>query len=69
MLLHIVALVFVLAEGQIVSADDQYFLRNVWQKVQKDNNKTFKAEWVFGSTSNSNKHKEEDPGKGERRTL
>ena len=44
MLVHIVALVFVLAEGQIVSADDQYFLRNVWQKVQKENNKTFKAD-------------------------
>ena len=44
MLVHIVALVFVLAEGQIVSADDNYFLRNAWQKVQKENNKTFKAD-------------------------
>ena len=44
LLVHIVALVFVLAEGQIVSADHQYFLRNVWQRVQKENNKTFKAD-------------------------
>ena len=44
MLVQVVALVFVLAEGQIVSADDQYLLRNVWQKVQKENNKNFKAD-------------------------
>ena len=35
--MNLMALVFVLAEGQYVSADDQYSHRNIRQKVQNDN--------------------------------